>query len=266
MSKPIEHRPDRAWEAARAVYDRAVVAESTHGVETALELYVDVARRMAGVTADGPRELLLCALNDVGLMNEELGRLPEARRAAEEILAGHFDDPPSATGALTIASAGLLQLRLLKIAEEWSAGVALSERLIDRYGQPSSPQGTWTAVMAGGSGAWMLVRMGDYEEALRRYDSTLALLSEPVPPELERAFAGILVGKAEALDQLGRYEQRNALCSSVVERFASTDDAETLEHVSWATTALRSYAEWERASRAQLARTESARARRRLRR
>ncbi len=246
VDEPAEHTPDRTWEAAKAVYDRAVVTEDTHELETALELYVDVTHRMAGATTDGPRELLICALNDVALMSETLGRLPEARQAAEEILSGHFDDPPTATGALAITSAGMIELRLLKIAGEWDAGVALAERLVERYGQPSCPQGTWTAVMAGGNGAWMLAQTGNHEEAVRRYDRALARLHEPVPPELERVLAGILVGKAESLDRLGRFEQRNALCSSVVERFASTDDAETLEHVSWAATTLRTYAEWKK--------------------
>lgn len=228
------------WRATAAMYKRAMSLEET-GADAALPLYREVVKRLDGAAEPKPREMLICAMNDVALLQEDRGRSAEARKSAEALIRDHFDDPPSPDAGQAVVSAGMLLLRLLSDASEWQAAADLSDRLIARYGQVEGERGRWTTVMAGARGAWLHARLERYEEAVRRYDAVLHVIGQPVDPEFTGVFVGSLAGKAQALDQLGKYRERDAICARITRQFADSDDPEVAEHLAWAQLVLDEY-------------------------
>ena len=83
------------WRAAYAVYEKAELIERLGRADAALVLYGEVVQRMQGCREPGPRELLMCAMNDIASIHHNHGRNAESRYVAEALVKENFDVAPS---------------------------------------------------------------------------------------------------------------------------------------------------------------------------
>jgi len=221
------------WRAADAVYKKAEIVERLEGADAAVALYADVVQRLDGAREAGPRELLICAMYVVAVTHHQQGREAQSRSAAEALVSDHFDDAPSeATEA--VANAALLLTELRSDAGDYEQSLALLERVIERYGQPEASDYRRIAAVANTRAATVLGELGRSEEGVRRLESVIAELGDPVEPALRLALLDALIQHANLLIDMDLPVERNTVCKEIVERFAASDDPEIAQHVAWA--------------------------------
>ncbi len=225
--------PDAAWRAAQAVFEQAELVEPCEGVDAALRLYGEVVRRLEGHREPGPRELLICAMNNIATILHEQGRDQESRSVAAALVGAHFDDPPPPALAVVLDGA-LLLADLLADAGEHDAALDLLERVSGRARAVDGTGDRLTAAAAASSTARVLDDAGRSEQALQKYEEVVLELGAASDPILRQILARTMARRASLLNREGRFAERDALCRAIVDRFDPGEGPEVAEWVEWA--------------------------------
>jgi tetratricopeptide (TPR) repeat protein len=222
--------PKARWRAADALYQKAELVESRDGPEAALRLYADVARRLEGVQDPGPREMLICALQVVADLHDDLGNAAESRSVAEALIRDHFEDPP-AEAVGVVVSAALLLGKLRAEAGEHDRAVELLDGLIERYGEAAGPM---RVAMANKNAGLALGSAGRLDDSIVRYGRAIELLSDPEDLRARQLLADAMARQAYYLYEVERPEDAASRCRELIDRFAAELDPEIADSVAWA--------------------------------